>query len=382
MFSHRIPADLSASPFEQARRARGAEAVDLTETNPTRCQLPYPDDLLQPLAHPEGLRYEPHPQGLRTAREAVAAYYRDHGAQVDPETIVLTCSTSEAYSLLFKLLGDPGDTVAIPKPSYPLFDHLARLEGLRPEPYALDPDAGFQPTAGLPQRVRALVSVQPNNPTGNYLDAWAAGRLETFCAEQDGAWIVDEVFLDYPLAPDAPARSLAAREGPALRFVLGGLSKLVGLPQLKLAWIAVRGPQARVGEAVERLSFIADHYLSPGTPVQLALPDLLARGAAVREAIRARCRANLTWLESALRQMPAVSLLPPQGGWSAVLRVPRILPDEDLAVSLIERARVVVYPGHLFDFPREGYLVLSLLPEPERFQLGIARLLEGLRRFP
>jgi alanine-synthesizing transaminase len=367
MVSRRLPEDLAPNALAR-RRAELPIEHDLTVSNPTLCGLPYPPDLLAPLADPGGLRYHPDPQGLLAAREAVSTL-----AGVPPERILLTASTSEAYGLLFKLLADPGEAIAFPAPSYPLIEHLARLEGLTPHPYRLDPEDGWRPDpTRVPAGMRAVVAVSPNNPTGSYLDGESLRAL----AAASPALIVDEVFRAFPL-DDRPGPSGVEAAGP-LTFTLGGLSKELGLPQVKLAWIAVSGGAAAALSAVEHLSYVADQYLSVGTPVQRALPALLERAAPVRAAIAARCRANLDALRALAREVPEVSVLPVGGGWTAVLRVPAVLGEEALALRLLERG-VSVQPGYFFDFPREGCLVLSLLPPRESFREGCARVLDTVR---
>ncbi|HEX5044366.1 MAG TPA: pyridoxal phosphate-dependent aminotransferase [Candidatus Polarisedimenticolaceae bacterium] len=366
MFSRRLPEDLTPNALARRRAELSAEH-DLTVSNPTLCGLPYPADLLAPLADPGGLRYVPDPRGMLSAREAVAGM-----AGVPPERIVLTASTSEAYALLFKLLADGGDAVAHPVPSYPLIEHLARLEGLRPLPYRLDPEDGWRPEpASLSPGVRAVVAVSPNNPTGSYLERESLAAL----AAASPALIVDEVFRAFPLE-SAPGPS-AVDAGP-LTFTLGGLSKELGLPQLKLAWIAVSGEGRPVREAMERLAYLADQYLSVATPVQRALPALLRGARPVREAIAGRCRENLAALRELARHAPEVSVLPVGGGWTAVLRVPALLDEEALALRILDVHRVAVQPGYFFDFPREGYLVVSLLPPRASFREGCRRVLEAV----
>ncbi|HKQ59800.1 MAG TPA: pyridoxal phosphate-dependent aminotransferase [Candidatus Polarisedimenticolaceae bacterium] len=379
-FSHRLPTDLTPNAIAR-RRAAGAPPFDLTPTNPTECGIDYPRELLRPLAHAAALRYRPDPRGLEPAREAVAADYARHGVVVDPGRVVLTASTSEAYSLLFKLLCDPGDAVLVPHPSYPLFEHLARLDGLRPVPYRLHAEAGWQPDAHEldAAAARAVLAVHPNNPTGSLLDEASVTALAASCRAHGRALIADEVFLDYPLDPRRRPATLAGR-ADLPGFVLGGLSKSVGLPQLKLGWIVVGGEPAFAREALERLEFIADQYLSVATPVQLALPELLAAGAVVRERILARCRLNLGALRAALAAAGGVSLVEPEGGWSAVLRYPVVAAEEAFVLELLERDGVGVHPGTVFGFPAEGYLVLSLLVDPQRFAAGVARLLAAVRR--
>lgn len=380
--SRRIPADLGPNRLAEARARHGRIAFDLTVSNPTLCGLPSPPGLLDGLADPRGLDYLPDPKGPEPARTAVAATYRDLGAAVDPGRVVLTASTSEAYSFLFKLLADPGDTVLVPSPSYPLFEHLARLDGLRLESYGLEPDAGWRPDLSeleaAPERTRAVIVVHPNNPTGSYVHPDDARALAALCRERGWALIADEVFLPYPLdgGPGSDA-SFAAVDG-CLCFALGGLSKSVGLPQIKLAWIVVAGEAAEAAVALEGLEYVADAYLSVSTPAALAAPEIMARGAAVRTAIAHRCRANLEALRGLAAAVPAVSVLKVGGGWSAVLRVPALTDDETLCLHLLESESVAVLPGAWFDFPRRGFLVLSLLPEVGLFAEGCRRLLQAV----
>lgn len=373
-FSSRVPADLGPNRIARVRSVYPPE-LDLTVTNPTCCGLPYPQDLLRPLADPAGLVYRPEARGLLQARIAVAGEYARQGVEVDPERLLLTASTSEAYSLLFKLLCEPGEAVLIGVPSYPLLDHLARVEGVQALTYHLDPEHGWRldlaELAAAPESVRAVVVVHPNNPTGSYVHPDDASGLAELCAARGWALCVDEVFLDYSLR--AEGRSLADGSR-CLTFALGGVSKSVGLPQLKLGWIAASGPDEWVEPALERLEMLADTFLSVATPVQLAAAELLARGAAVREAIRERCLRNLEMLESIVSVHPALEVLSAGGGWSAVLRFPAVIDEEDLVVELLERDRVAVQPGYFFDFPREGFLVLSLLPPPDVFREGARRL--------
>ena len=382
MFSRRVPSDLAPNRIASARAA-AAPRFDLTVSNPTACGLPYPEQLLNALADPAGLAYRPHPRGLKSARRAAAAEYRRFGVEVDPERVVLTASTSEAYALLFKLLADPGEAVLVPSPSYPLFEHLARAEGVEAIPYHLHPELGWRPDIGevaaAPERVRAAVVVHPNNPTGSFVHPDDAAALERVAAARGWAVIADEVFLDYPLDGGPGAGATFATAGDALTFTLGGLSKSVGLPQLKLGWIVAGGPDHLTRPALERLEFIADTFLSVGTPVQLALPALLREAAPVRAAILARTRANLAELRRAAAAVPEVSVLPAGGGWSAVLRVPDVVGEEELTLELLERDGVAVQPGYFFDFPAAGVLVVSLLPEPAALAEGASRLFATVR---
>ena len=381
-FSRRVPADLAPNRLAALRAAGHTPEIDLTASNPTACGLEVPSALLAPLADPAGLEYRPDPRGLRRAREAVAAEYARFGAAVDPDRIILTASTSEAYAFLFKLLCEPRDAVLVPAPSYPLFEHLARLEAVDAPPYHLGREAGWRldldELAGADGRVRAVVVVHPNNPTGSFVHPDDAADLAALAARRGWAVIADEVFLDYPLdGGPGSGRSFAA-EAAALTFVLGGLSKSVALPQLKLGWIVVGGPTDLVAAARERLELVADTFLSVATPVQLAAPALLRDGAASRAAVLARCRVNLATLRAAAAGVGEVDVLPVGGGWSAVLRIPSVVGEEDLAVELLVQDRVAVHPGYFFDFPADGYLVVSLLPEPGAFAAGIDRVLRRL----
>jgi alanine-synthesizing transaminase len=379
VFSRRIPSELHPNRIATAR-AEHPPCFDLTISNPTTCGLWYPDDLLTPLAEAAGLVYRPHPKGLEAARAAVAAEYLRWGASVDPDAVVLTASTSEAYAFLFKLLCEPGDAVLVPSPSYPLFEHLARLEAVEPIAYHLVPEAGWRvdlaELGGASDRVRAAVVVHPNNPTGSFLDPADAAEIAELCATRGWALIADEVFLDFAL-DGGPGNGRTLAGAPScLTFCLGGLSKSCGLPQLKVSWIVVSGPAELQGAALERLELIADTYLSVATPVQRALPELLARGRELRGAISSRCRNNLRALRELVPRLPEVSVLPVGGGWSAVLRFPAVLEEETLAVDLLRHHGVAVYPGFFFDFPYEGVVVVSLLPEEHFFREGIRRLLD------
>ena len=377
----RTPADLGPNRLARARAA-WPPRFDLTVSNPTNCGIAYPPDLLTPLADPRGLLYCPDPRGLVASRRAVARELARHGAAVDPSHVVLTASTSEAYAFLLKLLCAPGEAVLVPTPSYPLFEQLARVEAVAALPYRLEVEAGWRldphELAQAPSHVRAVVVVHPNNPTGSFVHPDDADALEALCARRGWALIADEVFLDYPLDGGTGSGATFAGRRRALTFTLGGLSKSVGLPQLKLAWIAVSGPRRQVGPALERLDYIADTFLSIATPVQLALPWLLRRGRKVREAILARCRGNLRTLRQLVRQLPAVDVPEVGAGWSAVLRFPAVVDEEELALELLKRDGVAVHPGYFFDFPRDGTLVVSLLPVPASFRAGIDRLVARL----
>jgi aspartate/methionine/tyrosine aminotransferase len=312
-----------------------------------------------------------------------SAQSSDRTRPLDPDRIVLTASTSEAYSVLFKLLCNPGDEVLTPQPSYPLFDLLTRLDGVVSRPYRVEHHGVWSVERGsvrdaLTPLTRAILIVSPNNPTGSLLRAGDRAWLLDLAAERGLPLIADEVFADYPLAPAPDASSIGAggpQTGHVLTFTLGGLSKSIGLPQAKLAWICVDGPGDLAANAIERLDVICDTYLSVSTAVQVAFDRLLECGQPVRDAIRTRIRRNLDALAQAVQAHPAVSLLTPEAGWSAVLRVPAIRPEETLVLRLIEEQHVLVHPGYFFDFAAEAYLVVSLLPEPEIFDEALARLL-------
>jgi aspartate/methionine/tyrosine aminotransferase len=377
-FSSRSHRDLTQNALTIATgraRAAGKSILDLTESNPTRAKIPYGRGVPALLGDPRGALYEPVPFGLLTAREAVARVHEEEvGIRVDPSRLVLTASTSEAYAFLFKLLCDPGDDVLVPQPSYPLFEYLAHLEGVRLVPYALAYDGEWHidlasVRQGRGERTRAIVLVHPNNPTGSYVK-----RDELRALSDLGLPLVsDEVFMSFPLAVD-PRRSrsvLERREG--LVFALGGLSKMAALPQMKLAWIAVGGVEELAREASARLEFIADAFLSPGTAVQLALPALLESRHVAADAIRARLTRNLA-SAAAHVEGSAASLLKVEGGWYATLRLPRTRAEEDWALTFLEEDGVYVHPGHFFDFASEAYIVTSLLTPESTFDEGISRI--------
>jgi alanine-synthesizing transaminase len=386
MFSSRVPDDRAPNRLSRAvaaARERGP-LIDLTVSNPTRAGIDYPPQMLAPLAAPEALVYRPEPFGLAAAKGAVADTYSRRGLRASPDRIVLTASTSEAYSLLFKLLCDAkGDTVLTPVPSYPLFDHLTRLDGVETRRYALEYHGVWTIAPGELDRVwtrdtRAALAVSPNNPTGSIVRDEDAAELTSRCAQRQAALIVDEVFWDYPLSDSRPAPE-AFRNPSCLTFRLGGLSKSAGLPQAKLGWIFVDGPEDLIREALDRLELICDTYLSVSTPVQVAAPALIESGRAIRDRILARVRGNYAALAARAAAAPGVTLLDADAGWSAVLRVPATAPEEELVLALVEKRAVVVHPGYFFDFPHEAFLVVSLLPEPATFARGIDRILGHVR---
>jgi len=388
MFAERARWDLTPNRLTTllaAKRRAGVAILDLTESNPTRAGLMAPTDLLAALAHASAARYDPTPLGLAATRAAVATDYRRRGVEVAPEHVLLTASTSEAYAFLFKLLCDPGDVVLIPRPSYPLFEHLAGLEAVGCAAYALAHDGEWhidfgdleRQLASAP-RARAIVVVHPNNPTGSYVKRDEAERLHDLAASRGLALVADEVFADFSFRDDARRQPSFAVEGPALAFTLGGLSKCCGLPQLKLGWVVTSGPASLRREALARLEMVADTFRSVGTPVQVAAPEILARLPDLQRPLAERVHANLAELERQAPRAPAASVLSVEGGWYAILRVPATLSEEQRVLQLLEAHDVLVHPGFFFDFPAEAYLVLSLLPEPAVFAEGLRRLLGAL----
>ncbi|MGH9142670.1 MAG: pyridoxal phosphate-dependent aminotransferase [Vicinamibacterales bacterium] len=354
--------------------------IDLTESNPTRAAFDYPKDLLAPLAGAGGLRYAPSPLGMAEARTAVAADYLRQGVEVAPDRIVLVASTSDGYSLLFKLMADAGDEVLVPRPSYPLFDYLARLDLVETRFYDLDIDGSWaidfdSVERAITPRTRAVLVVSPNNPTGTFIAKDELERLAAICAPRGIAIIADEVFADYELQPGASRRAgRVTNRRDVLSFALGGLSKSLGLPQLKLGWMAIGGPERLMNDALERLEVVCDTYLAVSTPVQLAAADLLLRGATVRAQIASRVAANYRALRAAVAAVPACGVLTSGGGWYGVLQVPSFQSEEALVLRLLADG-VLTHPGYFFDFPRESFLVVSLLPPEARFSDGIARIL-------
>lgn len=379
MFSSRLPASLAqnalAGAVRDARRA-GRLQFDLTETNPTASGFSYPEvELAQSLADVGVAEYRPEASGMASARQAIAAAA---GGGASPDRLVLASSTSEAYSWLFKILCDAGDEVLVPRPSYPLFDLLTGLESVRPVHYLLDATGGWcidreSLERALTPSARAVLVVSPNNPTGSRIGVDDREWLVDLASRHRLAIISDEVFADYPLVPRRGSTSFAG-ERRVLTFTLGGLSKSAGLPQMKLAWIDVSGPAPLAEEAMARLEIVADSYLSVSTAVQLATPRLIEVGKQIRAAVQERLTRNLTTLRAMVERVPALTLHEPEGGWSAVLRVPAVRPEEDMVLMLLEKQSVLVHPGYFFDFDAEAYLVLSLLPEPRVFDEGTSRL--------
>jgi len=386
-FSRRLAwttAENALARAEAAARTAGRRLLDLTVSNPTQVGLCYPNqEIARAFADAAAIPYQPAPFGLSSARAAVVADYARRGVEVDVNQVVLTASSSESYALLFKLLGDPGQSVLCPEPSYPLFEYLARLEGLRPQPYRLRFDGHWHiDFASLDLAdAAAIILVSPNNPTGSFVSDDDFDRLAQLAAEHGLAMIVDEVFADFPFSPaNGAITAVAGRPSPALVFSLGGLSKSCGLPHLKLGWMVATGPTVVVSDALARLELIADTYLSVGTPVQLALPGLLQAGAAIRRQIIERLQHNRRALLGALGTDSPCTLLPAEAGWCAILRVPEIMSDEAWASTLLEQDGVLLQPGYFFDLAMGATLVLSLIVQEQVFAEGVARLLARVGR--
>ena len=384
-FSRRTNWNTEESELARAHRLRvqaGLPIADLTASNPTRCGFAYEGDLLAALSDSRALDYDPQPRGMQRAREAVCRYYSGHGVAVVPEQVVLTTSTSEAYSFLFRLLCDAWNEILVPQPSYPLFDFLAGLDDaqLKAAPLVYDHGWQIEPEGfrrAITPETRAIVLVHPNNPTGHFTKAWEAEALAALCREYGLALIVDEVFLDYGFGA-APASFAAGLEGVPV-FVVSGLSKIAGLPQMKAAWIVATGPDTV--PALERLEVIADTFLSMNAPVQCALPVWLEGRATLQRQILERVTANLAELDRQLSRQQIIRRLDVEGGWYAVLRIPALQPDEQTVLDLLERG-VWVHPGYFFDMEESGWLVLSLLgPEPE-FSTGVTALVAYLGTHP
>ena len=385
MFANRTNWNLSPNRLSEAlacHRALGKPLIDLTASNPTECGFHYDAEAIGgALQNRDALSYHPHPKGLASARCAVAGYYSGHNIGVDVEDILLTTSTSEAYSFVFRLLCNAGDEVLVPTPSYPLFEYLADIQDVKLSTYPLLYDHGWQfdlheVERAMTSRTRSVIVVNPNNPTGNFVKRAELETLNTICSARDIALIADEVFLDYSL--EAREISSFAANNRVLTFTLSGLSKISGLPQIKVAWLNASGPAQIKSQAMERLEVIADTYLSLNTPLQLALPALLEQRHGFQRQLMARLRKNLAELDRQLNLKKSVSRLRVEGGWYAALRAPATRSDEDLAVALLEERDVYVYPGHFYNFPRDGHIVVSLITPEQEFTEGIKRLLSML----
>jgi len=388
-FAKRTDWNLAANRYSEALvayRREGRKLLDLTASNPTSVGFWYRETrLLTSLADRRALSYEPQPMGLSLAREAVAGYYADRKSCVAPDDLILTTSTSEGYSFIFRLLCDPGNVVLVPTPSYPLFDFLADLQDVKLVPYELVYDHGWQidfhslhwaiEVAGQAgDRCRAVLVVHPNNPTGSYVKAHEIAELNGVCTTHDMALIADEVFLDYALTSLTPRTFLSS--GESLTFTLSGLSKISALPQMKVAWIAVSGPEALKTGALRRLEVIADTYLSMNAPIQYGIPTMLDERKSIQPQLLSRVRENLAVLDMVLGKQPLCRRLEVEGGWYVVLRVPVTATDEDFAISLLQQTGVLVHPGHFYSFGSDGYIVISLITPPADFSQAINRLVQ------
>ena len=383
MFADRTNWNLKVNPLSEAlaqHRAEGKPLLDLTISNPTECGFDYDSHaILQALANPASLTYDPDPRGLLDARQAVAAYYAARGVAVPAGNIILTTSTSEAYSFVLRTLCNPGDEILIPEPSYPLFAFLADIQDVKLVRYPLDYDYGWQINfRALQQRVtprtRGVIVVHPNNPTGHFTKPHELEELNQICSARNLAIIADEVFLDFALQVGQPSFTFA-HNSAALTFTMSGLSKISGLPQMKAAWLIGSGPDQLKSEALARLEIIADTYLSMNAPVQHSIPTLLEQRHSFQTQLLARAKKNLAELDRQLAKQQSCSRLVAEAGWYAVLRVPATRSDEELAIELLVQKHVYVHPGHFYDFPSEGFLVASLITREEQFAAGVKLLL-------
>ena len=385
MFADRTNWNLKANPLSEAlgrHRSSGKPLLDLTISNPTECGFEYDSRaILQALTNPASLAYDPDPRGLVSARQAVAAYYAARGGDVPADNIILTTSTSEAYSFAFRTLCNPGDEILIPEPSYPLFAFLADIQDVKLARYPLDYDYGWQINfhalqQAITARTRGVIVVHPNNPTGHFTKPHELEKLNEICSTWNLAIIADEVFLDFTLQ-DQPAFSFA-QNSAALTFTMSGLSKISGLPQMKAAWLITSGPEQLKSRALARLEIIADTYLSMNAPVQWATPALLDQRHPFQKQLITRVRKNLAELDRQLTAQKSCARLVVEAGWYAVLRVPATRSDEELAVALLSQKSIYVHPGHFYDFPSEGFLIVSLITPEEEFAAGVKLLLSTI----
>jgi alanine-synthesizing transaminase len=384
VFADRTNWNLKPNSLSEAlarHRAAGKPLLDLTASNPTDCGFAYDSRaILEALANPASLKYDPDPRGLLSARQAVAAYYAARRAEVAAGSIILTTSTSEAYSFVFRALCNPGDEMLIPEPSYPLFAFLADIQDVKLVRYPLDYDYGWQINfhalqQAITVRTRGVIAVHPNNPTGHFTKPQELEKLNEICSSRNLAIIADEVFLDFALQEDQSPFTFAQNDA-ALTFTMGGLSKISGLPQIKASWLIASGPEQLKQQALARLEIIADTYLSMNAPVQWAIPALLEQRRPFQTQLLARVRENLAELDRQLATQKSCARLAVEAGWYAVLRVPATRADEDLAIELLTRKNVYVHPGHFYDFPSDGFLIVSLITREEEFAKGVKLLLD------
>jgi alanine-synthesizing transaminase len=384
MFASRTNWNLQPNRLAEAleqHKSSGRPLLDLSASNPTECGFKYDAPaIMRALCAPASLQYHPDPKGLKSARQAVSDYYAERGARIAIDDLVLTASTSEAYSFIFRLLCNSGDELLIPTPGYPLFDFLADVNDVKLTRYPLFYDHGWHIDIhalekAITPRTRGIIVVHPNNPTGHFTRREEVAELNQICSGNQLAIIADEVFLDFSLGPEQ--QSFATNSG-ALTFTMSGISKISGLPQMKFAWLAVSGPEAEKREALARLEMIADTYLSLNAPIQLAAPVLLQQRRQFQQQLMARVRANLMELDLQLSEKRHISRLVVEGGWYAVLRIPATRPDEELAIELLEKQGVYLHPGHFYDFPGEGRLIVSLITPQQDFHEGMGRILSAV----
>lgn len=363
-------------------RDNGEKILDLTASNPTQCGIVYPaNEILPSLGNPRSLQYDPQPQGIIPARKAVCAYYRSRDVDLSPHQVFLTASTSEAYSTVFKLLCNAGDEVLIPRPSYPLFEYLAQINDVAMQHYSLRYDGVWHIdfdslTASITEKTKAIIIIHPHNPTGMFLKKYEHERLVQIATEHRLALIVDEVFLEYGFSDYAEKFNSSASERRVLTFTLNGISKMIGMPQMKLGWIVLSGPDVELAEASHRLEMLCDTFLSVNTPVQEALSTLFQSGESVREQIMERIKSNYAFLDRSLGNGGNCSLISSEGGWYGIIRVPRIKSDEEWCIGILRETKVYLYAGYHFDFEEEGFLIVSLLPENKIFEDGVQRIIE------
>jgi len=388
MFASRTNWNLQPNRLAEAleqHKASGRPLLDLSASNPTECGFKYDAPaIMRSLCAPASLQYHPDPKGLKSARQTVSDYYAEHGARIAIDDLVLTASTSEAYSFIFRLLCNSGDELLIPTPGYPLFDFLADVNDVKLTRYPLFYDHGWHIDLhalkqAITPRTRGIIVVHPNNPTGHFTRQEEVAELNQICSANQLAIIADEVFLDFSFGSEQ--QSFATNSG-ALTFTMSGISKISGLPQMKFAWLAVSGPEAEKREALARLEMIADTYLSLNAPIQLAAPVLLQQRRQFQQQLMARVRANLMELDLQLSEKRHISRLAVEGGWYAVLRIPATRPDEELAIDLLQKHGVYLHPGHFYDFPGEGHLVVSLITPEQDFREGVRRLLSVFSEIP
>jgi alanine-synthesizing transaminase len=384
VFAERTSWNLVPNAFTTALerfRASGRPLIDLTISNPTACGFRYEGEaILKALADPLSLEYAPEPRGLITARRAVGEYYAAHGAKVDAQDIILTTSTSEAYSFAFRAICDPCCEVLVPEPGYPLFEFLAEVQDVRLVRYPIFYDHGWHIDfhaleRAICDKTRAIVVVHPNNPTGHYTSADENARLNEICVKHDLAIIADEVFLDFALLPRAGRAATFATNENVLTFTMSGISKISGLPQMKAAWLITSGPEDVKSQALERLEVISDTFLSMNAPIQHALPEFLAHRHSFQSQLIERVKANLAELDRQLAGQKSCTRLDVEAGWYAIVRVPATRTDEETALELLEKHGASIHPGHFYDFPGDGYFVVSLITPASDFSTGIRFLL-------